>query len=181
MTSQVNCRLVDDLQLWISEREGKIPIEVLYLPRPANDYKGCYPMWFEKHLPRLLETNNYVQFFGGKAQTGFRIDINPLLQPNMTANCEKLEAIDDNYFDGGMADPPYDERFARELYNCDYPQWSKWTHELVRVVKPNGLIGIMNNYPVPRLKGCQWEKIVIILLRIKQFCKVVTIQRKENE
>ena len=67
MTSQVE--LIDDLQLWISEREGKIPIEVMYLPRPANDYKGCYPLHFEKHLPRLLETSRYVHFFGGKATT----------------------------------------------------------------------------------------------------------------
>ena len=81
MTEKLECNqieLIDDLQLWISEREGKIPIEVMYLPRPANDYKGCYPMWFEKHLPRLLETSNYVHFFGGKATTGYRIDFKPM-------------------------------------------------------------------------------------------------------
>lgn len=172
---------MDDLQLWISEREGKIPIEVMYLPRPSNKYKGCYPMWFEKHLPRLLETDNYVHFFGGKASTGYKIDINGDLKPDLIATCENLPMLKSNSFEGGMADPPYDERFARELYNCPYPIWGKWTRELVRIVKPNGLIGIMNNYPVPRLKGCQWEKIVIILLRIKQFCKVVTIQRKESK
>lgn len=174
--------LPDDLQLWISEREGKIPIEVLYLPRPASDYKGCYPMWFEKHLPRLLETNNYVHFFGGKAKTGYRIDINKSLNAELYHDVQDLTSeIQDNLFEGGMADPPYTPEFARDLYNCEYPQWSKWTHELVRVVKPNGLIGIMNNYPVPRLKGCQWEKIVIILLRIKQYPKIVTIQRKEQD
>lgn len=172
--------IIDDLQLWISEREGKIPIEVLYLPRPASDYKGCYPMWFEKHLPRLLETSNYIHFFGGKSKTGYRIDRLPELNPDLVADVQNLKQIPDNHFEGGMADPPYTEEFAKNLYNCDYPKWSKWTHELVRVVKPNGLIGIMNNYPVPRLKGCQWEKIVIILLRIKQYPKIVTIQRKEQ-
>jgi hypothetical protein len=168
------------LQLWISERKGKIPIEVLYLPRPASDYKGCYPMWFERHLPRLLETDNYIHFFAGKAKTGFRIDINPTEPSIIKGNVEDLFTIPDNSFDGGMADPPYTPEFARDLYNCDYPKWSKWTHELVRVVKPNGLIGIMNNYPVPRLAGCDWEKIVIILLRIKQYPKIVTIQRKRK-
>lgn len=178
-TSQVEGSLLDDLQLFISEREGKIPIEVLYLPRPANDYKGCYPMWFEKHLPRLLETDNYVHFFGGKAKTGYRIDSNPNVNPDMVCNVEYL-GIEDNQFDGGMADPPYNEQFSRELYNCEYPEWGKWTKELVRVVKPNGLIGIMQNYPVPQLAGCKWEKLVIIILRIKQFPKIVTIQRKNN-
>lgn len=172
--------LLDDLQLWISKRQGKIPIEVLYLPRPASDYKGCYPMWFEKHLPELLETNNYVHFFGGKATTGFRIDINESVKPDLVANVENLSMLESNSFDGGMADPPYNEEFARTLYNCEYPQWSKWTKELVRIVKPNGLIGIMQNYPVPRLPNCDWEKIVILLLRIKQFPKVVTIQRKRS-
>ncbi len=171
-------QIIDDLQLWISEREGKIPIEVLYLPRPSSDYKGSYPMWFEKHLSRLLETKDYVYFFGGKSITGYRIDLKPELNPELVANVENLSMIKSNSFTGGMADPPYDERFAKEKYNLPYPNWSKWTKELVRIVKPNGLIGIMQNYPVPRLAGCEWEKIVIILLRIKQFCKVVTIQRK---
>ena len=171
--------LLDDLQLWISEREGKIPIEVLYLPRPASDYPGCYPLHFEKHLPRLLECTNYVHFFAGSAKTGFRIDSNNLLPIDHNGKVEQLPNIPDNCFDGGMADPPYNEEFARDLYHCPYPKWSEWTHELVRIVKPGGLIGIMNNYPVPRLKGCQWEKIVICLLRIKQFPKVITIQRKE--
>lgn len=176
--------LIDDLQLWVSERQGKIPIEVLYLPRPSSDYRGCFPMHFEKHLERLLETKNFVHFFAGKSKAGcYRIDINPeLTSKNITleANCEFLPELEDNMFDGGFADPPYDKRFAKEKYNCKYPNWSKWTKELVRVVKPNGLIGIMQNYPVPRLTGCEWEKLVIIILRIKQFCKVVTIQRKTS-
>src|SRR5690349_13905322 len=108
MTKDNLClELPDDLQLWLSEREGKIPIEVLYLPRPASDYKGCYPMWFEKHLPRLLGTENYVHFFGGKATTGYRIDIRSEVKPNLIANVENLPMIESNTFVGGMADPPY--------------------------------------------------------------------------
>lgn len=119
-----------------------------------------------------------MHFFGGKAQTGFRIDTNAELLPDLCANVEWVSELEDDSFGGGMADPPYTEEFARTLYGCDYPQWSKWTKELVRVVSPGGLIGIMQNYPVPQLAGCVWEKIVIILLRIKQYPKIVTIQRK---
>ena len=103
--------LLDDLQLWVSERKGKIPIEVLYLPRPASDYKGCYPLHFEHHLPRLLETNDYIHFFGGKATSGFRIDINPDVKPDLVANCENLSMIKSNSKNGGMADPPYNLEF----------------------------------------------------------------------
>lgn len=55
-----------ELELIVNQLHGKIPIDVMYLPRPATKYSGCYPKYFEKHLPRLLETNNYIHFFGGK-------------------------------------------------------------------------------------------------------------------
>ena len=79
-----------------------------------------------------------------------------------------------------MADPPYTEEFAKNLYNCDYPIWSKWTKELVRVVKPQGRIGIMQNYIVPRLPNCDMDEIIVILLRIKQYPKMVTVQKAMN-
>jgi hypothetical protein len=157
----------------------KIPIEVTsWLPRPASDYPGCYPLGFEKYLKDWLQTENYVHFFGGKAKTGYRIDIVETLSPNLCANVETLPMIVNEQFEGGMADPPYDERFAKEKYNCKYPKWGKWTAELVRVVKVGGLIAIMQNYIVPKLTKCAYEKIYIIPLRIKQFPKVVTIQRR---
>ena len=54
---------------------GKLKTSVLYLPRPASDYPGCYPLWFEEHLSELLESNNYIHLFSGKAGTGFKVDI----------------------------------------------------------------------------------------------------------
>lgn len=161
------------------ERAGKIPIEVMYLPRPASNYPGGYPLGFEKHLERLLGTKNYVHFFSGNTKTGFRIDNKGTNGPDLVADVQDLHGlIPDNEFDGGMADPIYNEDFAKNLYHCPYPKWSLWTHELVRVVKPGGLIGIMQNYPVPQLINCEWVKLVVIIQRIKQFPKIVTIQRK---
>ena len=158
---------------------SKIPIAVTsWLPRPASNYPGCYPLGFEKYLKEWLETENYVHFFGGKAKTGYRIDLKEELKPDLVGNVEKLVELRDEQFEGGMADPPYDDRFAKEKYNCKYPKWYLWTKELVRVVKVGGLIGIMQNYIVPRLPECAYERIYIIPLRIKQFPKVVTIQRR---
>ena len=155
----------------------KIPIETIWLPRPATKYPGCYPLHFEKRIKEILGTENYIHVFSGSAKSGHTVDINPYVEPDTVANAEKLP-FPDNSFDGGFADPPYDERFAKELYGMPYPKWSKWTKELVRVIKPDGKIGIMQNYIVPRLNNCQYERILIILLRIKQFPKIVTIQRK---
>ncbi len=158
---------------------AKVKVSTLYLPRPAAKYPGCYPMWFERRLPEILETPDYVHFFAGMSTTGFRIDINPAVGPDLVANVECVDLPSES-FGAGMADPPYTAEFAKTLYNTPYPAWSKWTRELVRLVRPGGRIAIMQNYIVPRLAGCQMEEIIVILLRIKQYPKIVTVQRKES-
>lgn len=157
---------------------GKLKIHTIYLPRPAAKYPGCYPLHFERKLPEILKTTDYVQLFAGMARTGFRIDIKPELKPDLVADVHDLSVIEDNYFNGGIADPPYTEDFAQRLYGTDYPQWSVWTKEFVRIIKPGGRIAVMQNYIVPRLPGCEMKEIIVILLRIKQYPKVVTIQEK---
>ena len=150
---------------------------LLYLPRPATKYPGCYPLHFEKRLSEILETDNYLHLFAGMTTTGVRVDLNADVKPNTLADVHFLPFPDD-CFDGAMADPPYTPEFAEVLYGCDYPHWSGWTKEMVRVVRAGGRIAIMQNYIVPRLKGCNLEEIIVILLRIKQYPKIVTIQRK---
>ena len=98
-------------------------------------------------------------------------------QDKVLGSAEDLP-FDDNSFEAGAADPPYTEEFARTLYNCDYPKWSVWTKELVRVVKSGGKIAIMHNYIVPKLTGCEFTEIFVALNRIKQYPKIVTIQTK---
>lgn len=147
----------------------------MYLPRPAAKYSGCYPMHFERRLPEILETPNYVHFFAGMSISGYRIDCNPSVNPDLVANVENT-GLESSSFDAGMADPPYTAEFAKNLYNVDYPSWAKWTRELVRLVKPGGRIAIMQNYIVPRLPDCIMEEIIVILLRIKQYPKIVTVQ-----
>ena len=46
------------------------------------------------------------------------------------------------------------------------------------MVRTGGKIAIMQNYIVPRLPGCDFEEIITILLRIKQYPKIVTVQKK---
>lgn len=157
-----------------------IPLKVIWLPRPAAKYKGCYPLGFEKMIPEILKTNNFVHLFSGMAKTGFRIDIKEELEPDLVADVHDLSCISDCNFDGGMADPPYTPEFAKTLYQTPYPKWSTWTKEIVRIVKVGGRIGIMQNYIVPRLPNCEYELILVILTRIKQFPKIVTVQKKEK-
>ena len=157
----------------------KTELEMMYLPRPASSYRGSYPLHFEKHVKRLLGTEDYIHVFSGNAKTGLRIDLKFETKPDVVASAEYLP-FRDEVFSGAKADPPYSEEFAKELYNTPYPQWSKWTKELVRVTKIGGKIAIMHNYPVPRISKCKWKKLVVIIQRIKQFCKVITIQERVN-
>ena len=158
---------------------GKLKTSILYLPRPATKYPGCYPLHFERKLPEILGTDHYVHFFAGMSKSGYRIDCNSNVNPDLVADVHNT-GLPDCYFDGGMADPPYTPEFAKTLYNTEYPIWSKWTKELVRLVKPGGRIGIMQNYIVPRLVDCDMEEIIVILLRVKQYPKIVTVQRKRQ-
>ena len=155
-----------------------VPINVTaWLPRPAAKYHGCYPLGFEKYVSEWLGTKDYIHLFAGLSKTGFRVDINPDVNPDLLADCEKLP-LQSETFEGGMADPPYTEEFAKKLYNCKYPKWSEWTSELSRVVKLGGKIGIMQNYICPRIKHCEYDHIWIIPTRIKQYPKIVTIYKK---
>jgi len=158
---------------------GKLKTSILYLPRPAAKYPGCYPMHFERRLPEILESENFVHLFAGMSNSGLRIDLNVSVSPDLVADVHDLPLMT-NSFDAGMADPPYTREFAETLYGTEYPKWAQWTRELVRIVKPGGRVGIMHNYIVPRLPGCRMEEIIIILTRIKQYPKIVTIQRKEQ-
>lgn len=158
----------------------ELQTEVWYLPRPATDYPGCFPLHFEKKIPELLQTKHFVHLFSGSSKIGHTVDINKKLEPKTLASAEKLP-FPNNFFGGGFADPPYNKMFAKSLYNCKYPKWSLWTTELVRVVKSGGIIGIMQNYIVPKLPNCKMLKIIIILQRIKQFPKIVTLQVKEKK
>jgi len=159
-------------------KEMTIKTSVRWLPRPQSKYPGCYPIGFENMLPDILKTENYVHLFAGECKTGYRVDINPNVKPDLIADVHDLSMLKEESFDGAMADPPYTSYFAKVKYNGPYPKFNIWTKEIVRIVKSGGRIGIMNNYICPNLKGCKYEEIIVLLTRIKQYPKIVTIYLK---
>ena len=163
----------------------RVPIQTLYLPRPANgsnkDEKtkkhGVYPLHFERKLKKWLGTDKYLHAFAGWSTTGFRVDIRPEVNPDLIADIHDLP-FPDNYFPGVVADPPYNNSFAKKLYGTPPLRQKEWVHELVRVCKPEGKIAIYHNYVFPRLPGCHYSMIIVTLLRIRCFPRVLTIFTK---
>ena len=150
------------------------------LPRPAHKYEGAYPLGFEKWIPRMIQTKDFIHLFSGLAKTGHKVDIRTDVNADTIADCNNLP-FPDNHFSGGMADPIYEKKFADNLYKQDLPKWSVWTKELVRVVKKYGLIGIMHNYEVNRLIGCQYWDTWYFPNRPKHYPRIVTIFVKTEE
>lgn len=72
-------------------------------------------------------------------------------------------------------DPMYEQKFADNLYKQKMPKWNEWTRELVRVVKRWGLIGIMHNYEVNRLAGCEYVEVHYFANRPKHYPRIVTV------
>ena len=100
-----------------------IPIlKPVWLPRPSNKRHGCFPLGFDKYIPELLRTDNYIHFFSGYSDKGYCVDIDPECKPDLVANVENIPQIKDESFEGAIADPPYNEKFAKNLYNCNYPK-----------------------------------------------------------
>ena len=146
------------------------------LPRPAHKYQGAYPLGFEQRIHKIIQTKDYIHLFSGKSKTGYRIDIkNDIdVKPDCVADCYQLPFKDES-FSGGMADPIYTQEFADNLYKQPLPKWNQWTKELVRVVKTGGLIGIMQNYEVNRLQGCQYWDVHYIANRPKHYPRIITV------
>jgi hypothetical protein len=97
----------------------------------------------------------------------FTVDINEKYQPSLVDDCQTLAKIPSNSFDRYRADPPYNERTAREMYGTALPDVSKLLKAAHRVVKDRSLIvlllGNVNRQSVPSgLKRIGWIPISCI-------------------
>ena len=158
-----------------------VPTETWVLPRPRKvKYKGGFPLHFEKKLWRLLgEPVSVLHPFGGKAEIGVRVDINPDVDPDVVGDAHDLNFIGDNEFDLVILDPPYNDDKSKELYGTGKLKYKTYVSEAIRVCKPGGFIAIYHWVMTPRPDGCKFYYRIVVLTRIWHRPRVCCVYQKE--
>lgn len=125
---------------------GAIYRDTWGLSPATSGYPGSFPRGL---IPRMKKKGWWGEkrlwMFSGsfKDPGGVTVDINPAVEPDVIANCEALP-FEDESFDFVMADPPYSELEARELYGLDYCNIFKVINEAARVTRPGGIMAILH-------------------------------------
>lgn len=158
-----------------------IPNYTWILPRPRRSrYKGGFPLHFEKKLVRLLKPSGLILHpFGGEAEYGLKVDINPDLKPDIIADAHQLP-FKDNTFSMVVCDPPYDEAHSKKLYNTKSVSYNRYIAEAVRVCKPEGYIVSYHWAITPRPAGTSYYCRIFIGGRIWHRPRVACVFRKDT-
>lgn len=151
------------------------------LPRPRRiRYKGGFPLHFEKKLWRLLGAPGKVLHpFGGMAEIGDRVDINPEVNPTWVGDAHKMTWIKKNTYDMVVLDPPYDDEQSQKLYKTGKLRYSDYVREAVRVCKRGGHVCIYHWVMTPRPEGTTYAKRIVILTRVWHRPRVCCVFQKE--
>ena len=154
------------------------------LPRPnKSKYKGSFPLYFEERLLDLLRLPKSAKIlhpFGGKAQFGTRVDINPTTNPDFVGDAHNLNMFEDNSFDLVILDPPYSEELSKRLYNTGKLSFKKYTTEAVRVCKEGGYIVVFHSHATPAIRGTRLIKRIFIEHRQWHVLRCVHIHIKDT-
>jgi SAM-dependent methyltransferase len=143
-----------------------IPTLVWTLPRPAKSrYKGAFPLYFEQNLVQLLGYPEAILHpFGGMAETGTRVDLNPTVEPDVVADAHGLP-FEDESFDCVILDPPYSDEEARELYETPPLRPGEYTAEAVRVLREGGWLVVYGDTEPRRPPRCNHALRIVVVLR----------------
>ncbi len=157
------------------------------LPRPSlSHYKGGMPRFAEIKILREIDSDPKVNSeikilhpFGGRAEFGFRCDVNADADPDLRCDAHLLP-FRDCTFDVVFLDPPYNEQYSKALYAAGKPRFKKYTAESVRVLKPEGYMVMYHYMATPRIDGTRLVKRIFIETRLWHKLRVVHIHRKEK-
>jgi hypothetical protein len=128
-------------------------------PQPAQHFEafpdgGGYPKGFLEWAYRLMNADpaKVLHLCSGSVTTGVRVDIRPELRPDIVADCRAVPLPDESC-DWILADPPYSEDYATNLYGTGdaYPLPGQIAKEACRLLRPGGHFGLMH-FQVPMVR-----------------------------
>lgn len=153
--------------LFDANQFARIPTETWVLPRPRpDDYVGGFPLHFEQKLWKLLGCPGKVLHpFGGLAEIGDFVDLNPTTTPTWVGDAHDLHFIPDESYDLVLCDPPYSAEEAEVLYSMPPPRWSVWTAEAVRVCRSGGHVAVYLDKQPARPEGTKLVHRIVVLTR----------------
>lgn len=116
---------------------------------------GGYPIGFVEWALKEMgceDSSSVLHLCAGSVKTGVRVDIRPELRPDIIADCRSVP-LPDSSQDFILADPPYSQDYARNLYGTHehYPRPGEICREAARLLKPGGLFGLMH-FQVPMIR-----------------------------
>lgn len=158
-----------------------IPTLVWTLPRPPRTkYKGGFPRYFEENLIQLLGYPERVLHpFGGMAEHGTRVDLNPTVEPDVLADAHALP-FPDGSFDLVILDPPYSDEEAAELYETPPLRRAAYTAEAVRVLREGGWLAVYGDREPARPPRCNHALRIVVVLRPHHRPRVCGIFQKRK-
>ena len=152
--------------------------ELWFLPRPnGTKYRGSFPLHFEKRLFATYKPQSILQPFGGMAEYGIRCDINPEVKPDIVCDAHNLP-FSDNTFNFVLCDPPYSTDLSGRLYKTGPVKDNLYIKEAVRVTKVGGYVGLYHWVMQPRPKGTRYDRIIVIITRIRHHARFCCIFQK---
>jgi hypothetical protein len=162
-----------------------------FLPRPKPDhYKGGMPLYAEEWLIQLARDIlnrgdiDILNLFCGMNKYGLRIDIKKDVNPDIVADAHNFaENWNGSLFDLIIADPPYSDQEAKDLYKTGKLNYNKWTVQCDKVLRKGGLLVVYHKYVMPNPNPEKYEVIkrVFIGNRTRHLPRVAIFFRKKPE
>ena len=108
---------------------------------------GAYPHKYLEMIDAVfgkLPASDVIEVCSGTVKDGaFTVDSEANNSPLLLGDAQILEHIDDNSFKRWRCDPPYNEKTAKEYYQCELPSLMKLLKAGARVVKRKSLLFLL--------------------------------------
>jgi len=154
--------------------------------RAFKKFTGPYPEDFLDRVYRFLgvtEEWKICHLFSGVVEKRFKnevtVDINPNLKPDFVEDATKTH-FKDNSFDLVLADPPYNEKYAKK-YGTKLPKIKDILMESVRICKKDGYIGLLHFIVPIKPKGTERVAVIGITEGANMRIRVFTLFKKTTK